>query len=280
MKGRRQNKQLKRFLNRKNMFSTGKYYLIITLLTILQISCNGQTQNKKQKSIPATEEYENKLTQLSPINNHDINQISKFIDTALLSRYYAQIVFFNSDDSLHSGRQTDIIFSGSSSIRKWKTLAKDMNGLKVLNRGFGGSTVPEAIYYADVLFFKHHPKKIVFYSGDNDIAFQRWDINQVFESYKYFCKVIHSHLPQTKIYIISLKPSPARKKYWGKMKVLNDSLQIYIKSQKLCEYIDAASCFIDDTGGIKKEFFAPDGVHLNKEGYEIWTEIIYDKISH
>ncbi len=260
------------------MFRLQKYLFIIVIITLLQTACIGQVQDRKQKSIQETEHSEHKSRQVSPVDNRNIQRISKFIDTALLKRYYSEIAFFITDDSLHPARQTDIVFSGSSSIRKWKTLQNDMNGLKVLNRGFGGSTVPEAIYYADVLFFKHHPEKIVFYSGDNDIAFQRWDIRQVLESYKYFCEVIHSNLPQTKIYIISLKPSPAREKYWKKMNVLNDSLQTYINKQKQCEYIDAASCFLDETGKIKKEYFAPDGVHLNKEGYKIWTEIIYDKI--
>ncbi|MCF6242937.1 MAG: GDSL-type esterase/lipase family protein [Bacteroidales bacterium] len=255
-----------------------KYFSFFTLLSLLQISCSGQVQDKKQKSIPEIEYSEYKSTQISPVDNRNIKRISKFIDTALLKRYYSQIEFFITEDSSHPLRQTDIVFSGSSSIRKWKTLQEDMKGLKVINRGFGGSTVPEAIYYADILFFKHHPKKIVFYSGDNDIAFQRWDINRVFESYKYFCNVIHSQLPNTKIYIVSLKPSPARKKYWEKMKVLNDSLRIYIHNQNLCEYIDVSNNLIDSSGNIKEEYFAKDGVHLNKEGYKIWAEIIYDKI--
>ncbi len=260
------------------MFRLQKYLSIIITITLLQTACSAQVQDEQQKSIPETEHSKHKSTQVLPVDNRNIQRISKFIDTALLKRYYFEIELFMTDDSLNPDRQTDIVFSGSSSIRKWKTLQSDMKNLKVLNRGFGGSTVPEAIYYADVLFFKHHPEKIVFYSGDNDIAFQRWDIKQVLESYKYFCEVIHSNLPQTKIYIVSLKPSPAREKYWKKMKVLNDSLQIYINRQKQCEYIDAASCLLDESGKIKKEYFAPDGVHLNKEGYKIWTEIIYDKI--
>lgn len=260
------------------MFKTQKHLLIIIIISLLQINCSGQSQNKQQNIIQDCEYSNHELIQTTPIDNRKLNRISKFIDTTLLNRYYSEIKYFVTDDSLHPERKTEIVFSGSSSIRKWKTLERDMNELKVLNRGFGGSTVPEAIYYADVLFLKHHPKKIVFYSGDNDIAFQRWDIQRVFESYKYFCKVIHSNLPQTKIYIISLKPSPARERYWKKMKILNDSLQVYIRKQELCEYIDAASCFLDETGKIKKEYFAPDGVHLNKEGYKVWTEIIYKKI--
>jgi hypothetical protein len=36
-----------------------------------------------------------------------------------------------------------IIFTGSSSIRMWTSLKEDFPGLPVLNRGFGGSMIPE-----------------------------------------------------------------------------------------------------------------------------------------
>src|SRR3954471_370058 len=36
-----------------------------------------------------------------------------------------------------------VLFLGSSSIVKWKTLAQDFPGVPVVNRGFGGSTIPD-----------------------------------------------------------------------------------------------------------------------------------------
>jgi len=259
------------------MKNRGKLLLILLVIVGAFVSCNGQSESKDVQEI---KKVVHKKRQIIPLNNRDISRISEFIDTSLLSRYYDQIVAFEKDDSIHPSRKVDVVFSGSSSIRKWETLSDDMPGLKVINRGFGGSTVPEAIYYADVLFFKHHPEKIVFYSGDNDIGFQLWEVNQVIESYKYFYAVLRSHLPDTKIYFVSLKPSPGRMRYWPKMKKVNEFLKKFAGEHENCFYIDGASCFLDEKGDVKKEYFIYDGVHLNKAGYKLWSKIIYNEIKN
>ena len=258
-----------------------KTKLFILLLCLLQLSCNGQNIKEKSQNSSHFKEKRTEIKQKSVLPDYkNLKILSHFIDTTKLVRFYPQIVHFKKDDSLHPNRQVDIVFSGSSSIRKWYTLAKDMPYLNVLNRGFGGSTVPEAIYYADVLFFSSNPKKVVFYSGDNDIAFEHWSIEQVNESYKYFCNVIHAYLPYTKIYLVSLKPSPGRIKYWQKMQKVNAFLKEYSEKHKLCIYINAADFLFDSSGNLKTEYFAKDGVHLNAEGYKIWTKIIYPIIKN
>ncbi len=40
--------------------------------------------------------------------------------------------------------------------------------LPIINRGFGGSTFPEVIHYADRTIFKYHPKTVVIYC-ENDM---------------------------------------------------------------------------------------------------------------
>ena len=66
--------------------------------------------------------------------------------------------------------QGDIVFYGSSSIRMWETMDKDLAPLEVLNHGFGGSSLNDAIYYADRLVFPFNPKAVVIYSGTNDMG--------------------------------------------------------------------------------------------------------------
>jgi hypothetical protein len=39
-----------------------------------------------------------------------------------------------------------IVFTGSSSVRFWKTLEEDMAPLPVVNRGFGGSQIHQVTY--------------------------------------------------------------------------------------------------------------------------------------
>ena len=63
-----------------------------------------------------------------------------------------------------------ILFVGSSSIVKWKSLTQDFPGLPVFGRGFGGSQIQDSTYYAGRIVLPYQPKTIVFYAGDNDLA--------------------------------------------------------------------------------------------------------------
>src|SRR5688500_3924563 len=63
-----------------------------------------------------------------------------------------------------------IVFYGSSSIRMWKSLKEDFPGMNVINRGFGGSTAPDALRYVDRIVIPYKPSAVVVYEGDNDLA--------------------------------------------------------------------------------------------------------------
>ena len=43
-------------------------------------------------------------------------------------------------------------------------------GYKIINRGFGGSSLPDVIRYANDIIFPYNPKEIVIYCGENDFA--------------------------------------------------------------------------------------------------------------
>ena len=54
-----------------------------------------------------------------------------------------------------------ILFAGSSSIRLWTTLEKDMSPYPVIQRGFGGSKMSDMVVYASSIFDPHPCKAIV-----------------------------------------------------------------------------------------------------------------------
>ena len=64
---------------------------------------------------------------------------------------------------------TDIVFIGSSSIRKWEDLNDDFSEYVVVNHGFGGSKVADSTYFYDRLVTPFNPELIVLFSGTNDI---------------------------------------------------------------------------------------------------------------
>ena len=63
-----------------------------------------------------------------------------------------------------------ILFTGSSSIRFWDSLEKDMEPLEVLNRGFGGAQISHVIYHFEEIIKPYEPKAIVFFCGTNDLT--------------------------------------------------------------------------------------------------------------
>ena len=166
-----------------------------------------------------------------------------------------------------------IIFYGSSSIRKWKTLEEDMAPLSVLNHGFGGSTVNDCVYYADRLIIPYKPKAIVFYAGTNDIAYG-FSADTAYDRTMDFFDYIHEELPETKIYYIEQTRQPDRDEYWEDMKDLNARVEKYAKTDDLVTFIETSEILNTEYDEARPEYFVDDGKHFTAEGYAAWTKAI------
>ena len=100
------------------------------------------------------------------------------------SRFADEIRTFEAWDSQNSPPREAVLFVGSSSIRMWNT-ADSFPAMPVINRGFGGSVISDATYYAPRIVVKYQPRVIVFYAGDNDIA-AGLSPRQVFDDFRAF----------------------------------------------------------------------------------------------
>src|ERR1700719_109751 len=65
----------------------------------------------------------------------------RYYSTALAQAqdWEPEIRKFEAADKANPPKLGQIVFTGSSSIRRWDSLAADMDPLDVINRGFGGS---------------------------------------------------------------------------------------------------------------------------------------------
>jgi lysophospholipase L1-like esterase len=186
-----------------------------------------------------------------------------------------QIARFEQADRLNPPRPGVIVFTGSSSIRFWDTLGKDMQPLDVLNRGFGGSQISQVNQYASRIVLPYQPRAVVLYAGDNDLAFP-WlkTPEQVLADFKQFVEIIHAQLPDTWIYFISIKPSLRRWTGWEKIKKTNELIADYIRTQPRVQFIDVDSAMLDPQGKPRPDLFRKDGLHMNAQGYAIWVSIV------
>ncbi|WP_421829319.1 SGNH/GDSL hydrolase family protein [Larkinella sp.] len=182
-----------------------------------------------------------------------------------------EIKAFEEQDRSASPPQNVILFTGSSSIKLWQTLQADFPDKKVLNRGFGGSKLPDVIYFADRVTVPYKPKQIVIYAGENDVASGTVTAQEVRDRFVTLFTKIRKSLPKTPIVFISMKPSPSRRKFLPITMEANDLIKNYIAKQKQAQYLDIYTPMLDANGQIRGELFRADSLHMSPKGYEIWT---------
>lgn len=166
-----------------------------------------------------------------------------------------------------------IVFVGSSSIVKWKTLAQDFPDLPVMNRGFGGSEVFDSLTYAHRVVIPYRPRQIVFYAGGNDINAGKTP-QRVFDDFKAFVTRIHASLPQTKISFISIAGNPKRWSQAGQVRALNQMVEAYTKTDPRLDFINVYSQMLQPNGLPLFNIFVSDQLHMNEKGYAIWKEVV------
>lgn len=189
--------------------------------------------------------------------------------------FWSEISAFSRQDSQLLPGTGMIVFTGSSSIRLWKSLEQDFHGHRVLNRGFGGSTLPDVIRYAREVILKYKPRQVVIYCGENDLAADS-SINgkTVLKRFKSLSGIIHDSLPETKILFIALKPSPSRIRLLEEIRDANRRIRRYIKPRKYMAYADVFTPMLGPDGLPPERLFVKDRLHMSPEGYKIWTEVV------
>ena len=188
-----------------------------------------------------------------------------------LSRWEPEIRAFEAQDRSNPPPQHAILFIGSSSLRLWKTMAQDFTGKPVINRGFGGSEIPDSTAFAERIIFPYHPRMIVLYAGDNDLAAGKTP-DQVVADYKTFVRTIRALLPKARIAFISIKPSLSR---WRlKENIIAANREIAAMKGKGLAFIDVFSPMLGPDGNPRPDLFKPDGLHPNAKCYALWASLI------
>lgn len=166
-----------------------------------------------------------------------------------------------------------VVFTGSSSVRIWRDVQTYFPKYNIINNGFGGSHFSDLIYFYDELITKHKSEILFIYEGDNDIAGNKKP-NKILKEAKGLFARIQKDLPETKVVLISPKPSIARKNLKKEYIKLNKKLERYCKKQDNLEFADVWSIMLDEKGNVFEDVFLEDDLHMNKKGYDLWAKVI------
>jgi lysophospholipase L1-like esterase len=186
-----------------------------------------------------------------------------------LDRHENEIRAFETADRALMPAPGGIVFTGSSSIRLWRSLTTDFAGLPVLNRGFGGSTLPEVNHYFSRVVMPYRPRTIVLYAGDNDIAIGRTP-QQVAADYRTFVGLVRDSLRDARIVFVGIKPSPSRWRFVEPQREANRLVREIVARDPLQTYVDVFGPMLGANGRPRPEYFVADSLHMTPAGYVVW----------
>jgi hypothetical protein len=192
------------------------------------------------------------------------------------TRFEAEIQRFEAQDKENPPPRGAIVLTGSSSITRWNDRSvKDLAPLTVIPRGFGGSVMNDVLHYVDRVIIKYEPRAVLIYEGDNDTdASRALPKAMILDQLSRIIAKMHEALPETRIYVLSVKPSVRRWNVWRQAQDVNAGYRAIADKDPLVYYVDVVTPFLDASGNVMTDVFVDDNLHHNDLGTLIWGSAI------
>src|SRR6185503_5207948 len=71
------------------------------------------------------------------------------------ARWEKDVAAFEAKDRESMPAKGSVLFVGSSTIVRWKTMASDFPNVTTLNRGFGGNQIADCTHFAERIIFPY-----------------------------------------------------------------------------------------------------------------------------
>ena len=168
-----------------------------------------------------------------------------------------------------------VLFAGSSSVRLWTDIEKDMQPYNVLARGFGGANMGDFAVYCRRLIDPNQCGAIVLFVA-NDITGSKYDKDpyDVLHLAKITLKQIRHKHPDTPVFWIEITPTPLRFRFWNKISIVNQLVKEHCEKTDNFYFIPTSHKFIGENGQPIADYFLDDKLHLNQTGYSVWAACI------
>ncbi len=206
--------------------------------------------------------------------------LKKYSELPEVKAWESEIEKFEEIDVSKSYPSDAILFTGSSSIRMWSTINKDMLPYNIIQRGYGGAKLSDFVVYADRIIYPHQCQAIVLFIGNdisgNDTDKSPLEVSRLFRKTLY---IIRRKFPDTPVFWISITPTPARWHVWPEIQEANGMIRKICENHRNTYFIDTEKSFLTPSGLPNNELFITDRLHLNADGYELWTGIIKNELN-
>ncbi len=187
-------------------------------------------------------------------------------------RWEEAVRMFEEGDRASPPPTGGIVFLGSSSFRRWD-LDQYFPGMGLINRGFGGSQMADAIRYLDRIVLPLRPRTLFVYEGDNDIASGK-EAATVEREFRELVSRLRRAQPGAKVVFVGIKPSLRRWHLIGEIRDANARIRDYCDTDGLLAFVDTDAPLLGSDGRPKEDLFVSDGLHLSDAGYQVWADLV------
>jgi lysophospholipase L1-like esterase len=204
-----------------------------------------------------------------------------FIGQTIFAQSFDQnISSFLKNDSLAPPEKNGVLLIGSSSFTMWNDAQSYFPNHKIINRGFGGSTLLDQIAVVKKIVDPYQAASIFIYCGENDLAYvDTVTADIVFQRYVTLYQHIRKRNSEANIYYISIKPSPSRWHLQAKVIKANKLIKDFMSINKRDHYINVYDAMLTRDGQANTSLFIEDMLHMNAEGYKIWADMMKKALS-
>ena len=212
------------------------------------------------------------LDHLKAVSSKDKN-----LDWANLCYYWEE----NAQLGQISDGKERIVFMGDSITEEWGRFSPDFfQPTHYINRGIGGQTTPQMLLRFKQDVINLNPTIVFILAGTNDIAGNTGPSNLDMITNNIFSMAELSINYNIKVVLSSILP--VDKYPWADhinevpetISKINQQLKSFSQKHSTI-YIDYYCFMVGENRGLKKEY-TTDGVHLNKKGYEVMSDLVQE----
>ena len=180
-----------------------------------------------------------------------------------------------------------VLFYGSSSFRRWETMAEDMAPWVAINRGYGGARLSDAGHYAERVIGPRlgpdnprRPRALVLFLANDIAGNQALDVEpgEVLARFRRLHDFVRGRDATLPIFWVEVTANSSRQRVWPQVREATRLIRERIEGSPGTHFIATAGAFLGPDNRPRDEWFVEDRLHLNEAGYDVWAALIRAKL--
>jgi lysophospholipase L1-like esterase len=189
------------------------------------------------------------------------------------NRFEKNVLEYEAADKTSPAPRGAILLVGDSQFYRWRTLAEDLPGYTVVNRGIDSFQTSDLLHFTERLVLPYAPRFIVTHVGGNDVNNGRTP-DQVLGDFRAFVGKVRAVMPTVPIAFSSITPGPGRWNQAAARTQTNDTVKAWVATQPNMHFIGLWDAMLTPDGQPREDLWVEDRIHPNQAGYRIRVRIM------